>query len=364
MNSFGEVIKISLVGESHNDSMSLLIDSLPSGIKIDVSKINDSLKNKYVDETLISSRIENDEVIIENGMFNGFTTGLPLLIKLKNSNVDSSSYIKGEIRPSHVDLVNYYKYGEYFDYRGSNMFSGRITSLFIALGSLIKQVKDYLKLDYEVSSTLTSIHDLSLKGFDFNNLDDDINNLKNKKLKVLNDEDIERLKEEIKKTRQEKDSIGVTIQTIIKSPIGLGEPYFDSLESEISHLLFSLGGVKGIIFGNGENVPFLKGSQANDMTEYNNGQIRYLSNNDGGINGGITNGNIVYFKTFIKPTPSIGKIQKSINYETKENIDLLIKGRHDPCFGIKLPIIIDSMLEYLMLEMILRRDRYEVRINR
>ena len=355
MNSFGEVIKISLVGESHNDSMSLLIDSLPSGIKIDVSKINDSLKNKYVDETLISSRTENDEVIIEIGMFNGFTTGLPLLIKLKNSNIDSSSYKKGEIRPSHVDLVNYYKYGEYFDYRGSNMFSGRITSLFIALGSLI---------NYEVSSTLTSIHDLSLKGFDFNNLDDDINNLKNKKLKVLNDEDIERLKEEIKKIRQEKDSIGVTIQTIIKSPIGLGEPYFDSLESEISHLLFSLGGVKGIIFGNGENVPFLKGSQANDMTEYNDGQIRYLSNNDGGINGGITNGNIVYFKTFIKPTPSIGKIQKSINYETKENIDLTIKGRHDPCFGIKLPIIIDSMLEYLILEMILRRDRYEVRINR
>lgn len=347
-SSFGKNIKISIFGESHSYCVGLTIDGLKAGIYIDQIYLENELKKRKTHDDLSTSRNEEDKIIFLSGIFNNYTTGGPLTFILENNNQNSSSYQKGIIRPSHSDLTSFIKYNGFNDYRGGGMFSGRMTSPIIVLGALIKQILN--KQNIYVYSHISSIGKINDDKLDLNNLNGQIMQLNKSSFSTFNEEKGELMKEEIRRYKQNNNSIGGTIETFITGiKIGLGEPFFDSVESYISHLIFSIGGIKGIIFGN-ENVSTMSALEYNDQIRYDNG-IKFLSNNNGGINGGISNGDIIYFKTFIKPTPSILAKQNSINIIDKENIELKLNGRFDPCIVHRIRPVIDALTYYAIYDL-------------
>lgn len=351
-STFGKILKISLFGESHNKGIGLVIDSLPSGIKIDEEAINKALNERKPIKDISTTRIEEDKVVFLSGVFNNYTTGSPLAFYIENKNIKSQDYNKNIIRPSHADLVLNEKYHSYQDYRGGGHSSGRITAPLMVLGVICKEALK--KYDIEVASHILSVGNVIDRHFDFMNIKKDFDILNNKNLKILTSEAEEKMVNEINKTRLNLDSVGGVIETaLINVKSGIGEPFFDSLESYISSLIFSLGGVKGIIFGDGEEMAHSYGSKMNDELSYQDDKIIYHSNHNGGINGGISNGNIIYFKTLIKPTPSIAKQQKSINIEEKSNIVLSINGRHDPCIASRISVIINALTYYALLDLMM-----------
>lgn len=352
---FGQNVKISLFGESHSSCVGLTIDSLPAGIDIDKEYLERELKLRKKENEFSTSRNEKDEIIFLSGVFNDKTTGGPLTFILKNSDQHSCDYVQGIIRPSHADLTSYIKYNGFNDYRGGGMFSGRLTAPLIILGALIKQILK--EKNIKVYSHVASIGDIEDQKFDINVLEEQLKNIEKSSLSVIDYQQELKMLDLLKFCKDYKDSIGGKVETIILNlPIGVGEPFFDGLESYISHLIFSIGGVKGIIFGN-EEVDKMLASEYNDQIVYNNNQYQFLSNNNGGINGGISNGNLVVFSTFIKPTPSIGKKQKSINVLTKENIDIELQGRFDVCIVHRVKEVIQALTYYAIYDLLLfQRD--------
>jgi len=352
MSTFGRFLKVSLFGASHEKYIGLTLHGVPCGIKLDLDFIKKRLAQRrgYANQT--SSRFETDEFEIISGFFNSYTTGAPLTILIKNSDVKSSDYekLKDIARPSHADLTYFYKYHGFHDYRGGGVSSGRLTVALIVLGAIceeilkekkiivasrIKQIKNHIDLKKKLTK-----EDLLV-------LQEDVFPVLDENVKFL-------MQEEIKKAKENHDSLGAIIETIVENvPIGLGEPFFDSFEAILSHLIFSIPGVKGIEFGLGFDYVNYYGSECNDELRIENDEIVFLSNNNGGINGGITNGNQITFRTIFKPTPSIGKFQKTINLVTKENVDLEITGRHDAIIAIKGLHVINAVTYYAICELMM-----------
>lgn len=348
-STFGKIIKITLFGESHSTCVGLTIDGLRSGIKIDEEQINKDLSLRKTVDYLSTSRNEEDKVEFLSGLFNGYTTGSPLTFVIKNKDVNSSSYSNDIIRPSHADITSKIKYQGYNDYRGGGHFSGRLTVPLIVLGSICKQ--ELSKMNIIIGSHIKNI----------GNIEDDtitepkqIIDLLNSPFPVINKHKEKLMKQTIKNISQEKDSIGGKVETVVYNlPIGLGEPFFDSLESYLSHLIFSIGGVKGILFGDGLNFTTSKGSEVNEKISYQDNKIVYSSNHNGGILGGLSNGEPLLFETIIKPTPSFGLLQETINVRTKENVPLSLNGRYDPCIVHRISKVIDALTNYCIYEMLL-----------
>lgn len=348
----GNSLKLMVFGESHSPLIGASISGLPSGIKIDESFISYQLEKRKANDNLSSGRQEDDNFKIVSGVFNGYTTGTPLTILIENSKYNSSDYQEKTFRPGHADYTGELKYSGYQDYRGGGHFSGRLTAPIVAICSIIIS---YLEdKGIKIGSRIYEIH--GVQDEEIIDLPSSINKFNSEIFPTVSDKQKELMKKEILKAKENQDSVGGVIESfIIGLEGGIGNPFFDSLESNIAHSLFSIPGVKGIEFGLGFSFKDKYGSEVSDSLRNVNNKILTSSNNNGGINGGISNGMPIQIKTVIKPTPSIGKEQLTIDSKTKENTTISIKGRHDPCIVRRARVVIDSLLAFTILDTMLSR---------
>ncbi|MDY0023737.1 MAG: chorismate synthase [Candidatus Izemoplasmatales bacterium] len=355
MNKIGHNISITFFGESHGEYIGVVIDQFPAGINIDLNLIEKNLKKRRPQSSLSTSRIEPDDFEIISGYKNGFTTGAALTVLVKNKNVksDDYSYLENIPRPSHADYPANIKYSNYNDKAGGGIFSGRLTVLWIIVGSICQQILE--KHNILVGSHIESIKNIYDNSFDKLVIEDTILKALNEmNFPLINLEIKAKMEEIISKSVNAKDSLGGTIESaIINMPIGVGEPLFLSIESYLSNLLFSIPGIKGIEFGEGFNLSRLTGSEANDQYTYEDEKIVFSSNNNGGILGGLSTGQPIILRLSVKPTSSIPKPQNSINLKTEENVVLEIKGRHDPQIVSRAVHVVNSVLNFAILDLLL-----------
>ncbi|HOP62279.1 MAG TPA: chorismate synthase [Spirochaetota bacterium] len=325
MNSFGTLFRVSLFGESHGPAIGVTLDGVPAGIEFSGADMETDIVRRKPGASGTTPRVESDMPEILSGMFNGRTTGSPLTVIFRNSNTRSGDYesLKTHPRPGHADFTAMKKYRGFNDYRGGGHFSGRVTLAVVAAGSIAKKVVPAM----EISSEIVEIGGVK----DYAGV----------------------LDEAIKSG----DSLGGIVQVKIKGlPCGLGEPFFNSFESVLSHLLFSIPAVKGVEFGAGFNAARMKGSENNDLIISPDGKT--ATNNTGGINGGITNGNEIIFRVAVKPTPSISIPQKTLNIKSGSAENLEIRGRHDACVTLRTPVVFEACAAIASADMYLINKAY------
>ena len=350
-NSFGNSITITLFGESHGEYIGAVLDGLAPGIKIDDDYIKTKLSLRRPSGKISTARVEEDEYKIVSGVFNGYTTGTPLCMLIPNSNQHSKDYGKhlDILRPSHADYAAECKYHGFEDHRGGGHFSGRITAALVGAGAILASALENKGI--KIGSHITELHGAFDRPFD--EVEADIDLLSTKYFPVLTDDAEARMVKEIEKAASLGDSVGGILESaIIGLPAGVGEPWFDSMESMLSHALFSIPGVKGVEFGLGFAFADTYGSEANDPFNVKDGKISTLINNNGGINGGITNGMPVIFRTAIKPTPSIFKEQMSVSLSKMENTTLKLEGRHDPAIIHRARAVVDAVAAIVIADML------------
>ncbi|MDD2482316.1 MAG: chorismate synthase [Lutispora sp.] len=353
---WGNKIKISIFGESHGEAIGAVIDGLPSGIKLDLEAIRFQMKRRAPGRNdFATERTEEDKFEILSGYFNGYTTGTPLSFIIRNNDKKSSDYeyIRDIPRPGHGDYTGRIKYKGYNDYRGGGHFSGRLTASIVFSGSVCRQILEDKGI--VITSHIKSIGKIDDDAFDFNYIDKDlISRLNDMELPLIDKEKANMMKEEILSAKADEDSIGGSIEcALLGLPAGIGDPYFGSVESKLSHILFSIPGVKGIEFGSGFHITRLKGSQANDVLYLDNGEIKTRTNHNGGIAGGITNGMPVIFRVAIKPTSSIGITQNSVDIGKMEEVEFNITGRHDPCIVPRAVPVVEAAASIAILDFML-----------
>ncbi len=357
MNSFGKNIRISIFGESHGPLIGLTIDGFPANFSFNLDKIKEALKLRAGLPLISTSRRETDEFSIVSGYFNNHTTNEPLTVIIKNTNIKSDDYQEGIIRPSHADLTKYLKTNGANDYRGGGASSGRMTVVLCVLGEMCHQI--LMTKQIEVVSHIYSIKNIN--DVKITSLDDDLNkllSLQNNEFPVIEERAKKAMLDLIKKTINQGDSLGGIVETfILNVPTGLGEPFFDSFESIIAHLLFSIPGVKGVEFGDGFDITKKYGSATIDELSIDENKIKFSSNHQGGINGGISNGNYINFKTAIKAPVSIKQEIKSIDLKNKQNINLTTIGRHDPLFVHRVLQVINALTYYAVLDMVIENEK-------
>lgn len=319
MNTFGRIFKIQIFGESHSNSVGIVIDGCPSGIKISKEDFTKDLIRRKSGAKGTTERKEEDVPEITGGIYNNFTTGSPITILFKNADIHSSDYnFRNHPRPGHADFTADRKFNSYNDDRGGGHFSGRLTVGLVAAGVIAKKIIEPV-------------------------------NIKAKLTEVGGKDEIAKM---IEAALSFGDSVGGLIECdITELPVGSGEPFFDSVESLISHGIFSIPGIKGIEFGSGFEAAKMKGSQHNDLIIDENGKTG--TNHSGGINGGITNGNDINFKVAVKPTSSILMSQETLNFETGKSEELKIKGRHDACIALRIPVIIEAVTACVLADLLM-----------
>lgn len=348
-------IKLSIFGESHGNAIGINMDNLPPGFSIDMEEIMREMKRRAPGKNNLSTaRKESDVPEILSGYFEGRTTGTPLCAIIRNSDNKSKDYskIKDVMRPGHGDYPGFVKYKGFNDYRGGGHFSGRITAPLVFAGAICKQI--LREKGIEIVAHIQSIGEVEDKSFLDCELDkEEINSLKYEEFPLINKNLEEKMRNEILNARKDGDSVGGVIECMILGiEAGVGNPFFDSVESTLSHLIFSIPSVKGIEFGRGFGITKMKGSNANDQYYLQGENIKTKTNNNGGISGGITNGMPVIFRVAIKPTPSIYKEQESINVSTMEETTLKIEGRHDPCIVQRAVPVIEGVSAIGILDLI------------
>ena len=353
--NFGKKINLSIFGESHGKAIGIVINGIEPGIKIDLDKIEQDMARRAPGKNSLSTqRKEGDSFEILSGFFEGYTTGTPLSIMIRNNDTKSKDYskIKDLVRPSHGDFSGFVKYNGFNDYRGGGHFSGRITAPLVFAGALAKQILESKGI--YVGAHISRVGKVVDDSFDKVNLNKGVlDSVLDKELPLLNEEKIDDIKQEILHARQNGDSVGGAIECgIVGINPGIGSPFFDSLESTISHLAFSVPAVKGIEFGLGFDFAKENASKVNDEYYIENGEVKTYTNNNGGIVGGITNGMPVIFKVAIKPTPSISKEQRTINVRTMEEEILKVEGRHDPCIVQRAVVVIEAIAAIAVLELL------------
>jgi len=320
MNSFGRLFRISIFGESHGKGVGVVMDGIPAGIPLDVADFEPDLSRRRSGTSGTTPRKEKDLPTLFSGVYNGYTTGAPLMVLVENNDTRSSDYesLRDIPRPGHADFTSRVKYEGFSDPRGGGHFSGRMTLALVAAGVLAKKIIS--------PATVTS-----------------------ELLEIGGEKDIMKALESI---RESGDSIGGIVQCTANGiPSGLGEPFFDSIESVISHLVFAIPAIKGIEFGSGFAAARMLGSQNNDPIVDSSGKT--LTNNSGGINGGITNGNELIFRVAVKPTSSIALPQQTLNFRTGIPDNLQVEGRHDTCIALRMPVIIEAVTAIALADFLL-----------
>ncbi len=353
--TWGNSIKLSIFGESHGEGIGIVIDGIKPGIKLDLDYIYYEMKRRAPGEsTLTTARRERDDFKILSGYFNGRTTGTPLAVVIFNHSQNSKDYEKTKnlMRPSHGDFPGYIKYGGFNDYRGGGHFSGRLTAPLVFAGAICKKILEDQQIF--LGSHIKSIGKIEDDSFDFTNINKEtLNMLKKSRIPLLNEGINETVEHAIEEAKKNKDSLGGIVEgAAINVPVGIGEPFFNSLESQLASLLFSIPGVKGVEFGLGFDITRLKGSEAKDEYYMKGNNVKTYTNNNGGILGGISNGMPIIFRVAIKPTPSIGKIQKTINVDKMENHSIEIIGRHDPSIVLRAIPVVEAVTAIALLDLI------------
>ena len=353
-NVFGKNLTVTLFGESHGNAIGAVLDGMSAGVKIDEGYIAHRLDLRRGEKDVSTPRREKDNFKILSGVVNGVTTGTPIAIIIENEDTKSGDYkeMSSVARPSHADYTAYVKYNGFNDTRGGGHFSGRITAPLVAVGAIVqKALEDKGVL---IGTHLKNVGEVCDRGFC--NLNEDINALNQKVFPTLDDSKAQKMKEEITLAKNDGDSVGGVLETVVSGAVaGLGDPWFDSVEGLISHAMFSLGGVKGIEFGNGFELSKMRGSIANDQLFVENDTVKTKTNNNGGINGGITNGMPIVFSLAIKPTPTIFKEQGTVDFVKRENTTVSPKGRHDPCIAPRIRASVDALTALVIGDLMLTR---------
>ncbi len=339
-NTFGTNVSLTLFGESHGPEIGAVLDGLAPGIPIDEDFIRHQLSLRRPYGKISTARVEADEFRIVSGVFEGHTTGTPLCILIPNTNTRSTDYSKGLPRPGHADYTAECKYHGYQDYRGGGHFSGRITAALVAAGAVaISSLRQ--------NGIMIGTHISELAGIldrPFEKPEAEIEMLNDLVFPTISTRAGASMQAAIEQAAADGDSVGGVLETaVLGMPVGVGEPWFDTVEGVLAHALFSVPAVKGVEFGEGFGFSDMRGSQANDPLRVQNGKIVTLTNHNGGINGGITNGMPVLFRTVIKPTPSIFAEQQTLDPDTMEQTCLKIQGRHDPAIIHRARVVVDSL---------------------
>ena len=353
-NTFGNNITITLFGESHGEAIGCVLDGIAPGIEVDEDFIAEQMEKRKGINSISTPRREADKVRILSGVFEGKTTGTPIALMIENQTQHSKDYsaTKDLARPSHADYTAQCKYHGYQDYRGGGHFSGRITAPIVAAGAIC--LKALESKGIAIGTHISSCGDIKDRAFD--NLSEDIKSLSTKEMPVLCDEAAKEMIDAIETAKSQGDSLGGTLTTaVIGMPAGVGEPWFDTVEGVLAHALFSVPAIKGVEFGLGFGFADKKGSTANDEFAMCDGSVRTKTNNNGGVNGGITNGMPIVFTCAVKPTPSIFKDQNTINMATLEDAVLSLKGRHDPAIIHRARVVVDSITAITLCDLLVTR---------
>lgn len=350
-NTIGTNVKLTVFGESHGNAVGAVLDGIAPGIKVDNDFIDFQLSLRRPVGKISTPRVEKDNYIIESGVFEGRTTGTPICIVIPNENTASKDYseIRSKARPGHADFTAFSKYHGFEDFRGGGHFSGRITAGIVAVGAIA--ISALMEKGIYIGTHISRL--AGIEDIKFTDYKSDIESLNKKEFAVLNDDIADVMQKKIIETAENKDSVGGILETaVIGLPSGIGEPWFDTLEGMLSHALFSIPAIKGVEFGAGFSISDMTGSQANDEFFFDNGKIITETNNNGGINGGITNGMPLLFRCAVKPTPTIGKPQKTVDFINNENTVIEGKGRHDPCIVHRARVVVDSITAIVICDML------------
>lgn len=349
-NTLGNVLAVTLFGESHGTAIGAVIDGLAAGIPINEEFINTQLSRRRPQGSISTPRQETDEFKILSGVFEGKTTGTPVCIVIENSDTHSTDYgeMKYKMRPSHADFTAQIKYGGNQDYRGGGHFSGRITAALVAAGALVTPAlnKKGIYIGTHIKN-IAGVEDASFKSLE------DVKSVSGKTFAVLNEDIKSQMTDKINEARENGNSVGGILETAVYGmPAGIGEPWFDTLEGALSHALFSIPAVKGVEFGLGFGFANTTGADANDQMKMENGRVVTLTNNNGGILGGISNGMPIVFRTAIKPTPTIASEQKTVDISAMSDTTLSARGRHDPCIVHRAAVVADSVTALVLADML------------
>jgi chorismate synthase len=326
MNSFGKNFRVQIFGQSHGDYVGVVVDGCPPGIPISPEDFKEDIERRKPGAKGTTPRKEDDIPEIISGVFNGKSAGSPMTILFKNANTRSSDYekLRAVPRPGHADFVAHKKYHGFEDYRGGGHFSGRLTVALVAAGVVAKKAIESFTEDKKIA-----VHSTILE--------------------IGGEKDLEK---GLQKAIDAKDSIGGIVECIVSNlPVGLGEPFFDSAESLISHAVFSIPAVKGIEFGAGFSAAKMFGLEHNDALINPNGTT--ATNNAGGIVGGITNGNELIFRIAVKPTSSTPKEQQTLNIETGNVEPFSVKGRHDLCIALRVPVVLEAVTAMVIADLLM-----------
>ena len=362
--NFGKNYCISIFGESHGNALGINIDGIPAGTELNLDFISEEMKRRAPGKSeLTTSRTEKDEFEILSGFVNSRTTGPPLAMIIRNTNQKSKDY--GEIakkpRPGHADWAGLSRYNGFNDIRGGGHFSGRITAPLVFAGAVAKQILK--EKGILIAAHVKSIKDIQDRDFEEKDItQENIDRLRNMILPVLNENIVPDMEKTILKAKEEKNSVGGIVEIMITGiKAGIGDPFFESMESELSRMIFSIPAIKGIEFGAGFNIAKMTGYEANDEMYYDEkGDVKTYTNNNGGITGGITNGMPINFKVAVKPPASIGKKQRTVNIETKKNDFLEIIGRHDPCIVPRIVVVLEAAAAIVVMDRIMETEKKDL----
>lgn len=357
---WGNNIRLSVFGESHSTAIGCVLDGFPAGFQVDMDKLlsfmaRRSSKGKGTE----TPRVEKDFPNIVSGVLSGVSCGTPICCVIENKNTKSKDYdgLRITPRPSHADFTGNIKYSGFNDQRGGGHFSGRLTAPIVFAGGLCKQFLE--EKGIRIYARIKSIKDVCDKDIDAVNVDEaSLKKATERDIACLSDEKAEEMREAMENAGKSGDSVGGVIECVILGlGAGVGEPMFDSIESVLSALLFSIPGVKGVEFGRGFEIASLFGSEANDSFIFDNGEVKTKTNNSGGINGGISNGMPICFRIAMRPTPSISKEQDTVNLKTKTNDKLKIVGRHDPCIVKRAVVCVEAVSALAITDLILGKNK-------
>ena len=350
-NTLGENFSVTIFGESHGPYIGVVLDGIAPGIDVNKDFINHQLDLRRPSGKISTKRVETDEFILASGVFNDKKTGTPLTILIPNSVQHSKDYEKTATlaRPGHADYTANVKYHGFQDFRGGGHFSGRITAALVAAGGII--IPELEKKGIKIGTHIKSLG--GIKDRNFEDYQKDIDFLCGTNFPVLDADKSEQMKTLAEKIAAEGDSVGGVLESVILGmPAGVGEPWFGTLESELSYALFSIPAIKGVQFGDGFDMVDSFGSEFNDSLQIvqDNGKSKVITktNHNGGINGGISNGMPILFRCAVKPTPSIYKTQDTIDMSKNENAKLSIQGRHDPAIIHRARIVVDSVVSFVI----------------
>ncbi len=354
-NTFGNNITLTVFGESHGAAIGVILDGLAPGIEVDTTYIDKLLSLRRPVGAISTSRQELDEYVIESGVFEGKTTGTPICIRIPNKDTKSQDYsaTRWLARPSHADYTANCKYHGWEDYRGGGHFSGRITAAIVAAGAIVLPALN--KKGIKIGTHIKKCAGILDRDFS-ENIVSEIDSLYEKNFAVLDETAGSAMMAAIVNAKSEGNSVGGMLETaVIGMNAGVGEPMFDTVEGLLSHALFAIPGIKGVEFGSGFDLADMTGQEANDAFFIEQGVVKTRTNHAGGINGGITNGMPIIFRCAVRPTPTLGMEQSTVNMETMTNATLRSKGRHDPCIVHRARIVVDCITALTIADLLCTR---------